>query len=140
MLKSSLLKGSRNLLKFGWQVSNLLIFLGNLVGQGKDEKGMTWKLKKKSVKIWWGQYPLVLYASAPLHYSINMINDIMNYKNKWPTTPVPTSFSYQVENFVELYGINNLNYYLSGAVCPSEWVSFCKKTLLNGCTYQKMLV
>ena len=25
-------------------------------------------------------------------------------------------------------------------VFPSEWVSFCKKKLLTGCTYQKMLV
>ena len=33
----------------------------------------------------------------------------------------------------------HLNYYLSGAVCPSECLS-AKKKLLNGCTYQKMLV
>ena len=38
--------------------------------------------------------------------------------------------------------LTHLNYYLSGAVCPCFRLSVFlkKKTILNGCKYQKMLV
>ena len=64
------------------------------------------------------------------------------------------NFDMKLRNFFDIYkryktwkARDYLNYYLSGPVCPcfrlSECLSEClsaKKKLLNGCTYQKMLV